>query len=361
MKVLRLLIWFWISIASTTLLKGQTDCMQNFSKAQRAYEEGRLNEVEPLLKNCIRQLAIGDRVKAYRLITLSNIFLDKLTEADDAYAKLLNTDPDYEPTKNEPIELLRLHKSFRTWPTASFGLAGGPILTNADITQYHSVDNSDNPNGFYSAQVAFQFGVVTEYYLANNFSVSPQFYIKTNKLKFEDNLFDFSTLTYTETQNWIEVPIVLRKYFNWRKFNLKPFVSLGASVSFLNKSNAAVLRDVSDGKDATGPDVNTISLRNDQNISALASVGIKKHFRHIYAFLAVSYRRDLLSQVNQDNRYAIPELTYKYGYVDNDYNTSHVSVSIGVSYALYNHKRKTPRLPNGTKNDRDAVVKKRKK
>ncbi|MGB0522097.1 MAG: porin family protein [Flammeovirgaceae bacterium] len=360
MRAIYLLIVISCTLFFPSLLQAQIDCVQRFTEAQKAYEAGKLSEVEGILKDCMRMFTPEERVKAYRLITLAHIFSDKLDEADESYAKLLGSDPDYAPSQSDPLELQYLHKSFKTWPTASFGLAGGPNLTTPNITQYHSVDNSDLPDGVYSNQVSFQIGVVGEYYFGNNYSISPQVFLTTNRLNFEDNLFDFSTLTYQETQQWLEVPIVFKRYFNWRKANVRPFISVGASASFLQKSEAAVVRNVTDGRDATGPDVNTESLRNNRNYSAIASIGIKKHFRHIHAFFTLSYRRDFLSQVNQDKRYNIPELVYRYGYIDNDYNTSYIVASFGISYALYNHKRKVPRIPDTERKVKDSFAKKKK-
>lgn len=361
MKVIRTLILVMILWLPSKMGMAQNDCLQSFTKAQRAYDDGRLKEVERILNTCMRSFTPEEKVRAYRLITLANIFQDHLDEADKSYARLLNADPDYEPKKNDPIELQYLHTSFRTWPTASFGLVGGPNLTVPSITKYHSVDNSDLPNGDYAEQMSFQFGAAGEFYLSKKFSISPQVLLTTNKLKFEDNLFDFSTLSYTETQQWVEIPVSIKRYFDWKKTNVIPFISLGASASFLQKSSAEAIRDVADGKDATGPNVNTIDLRNKINYSAIGTIGIKKHFRHIHAFVSVSFKRDIFNQVDEAKRYNIPELTYKYGYVDNDYTTSYFIASVGISYALYQHRRIKPRIPDLEKRAKEPLAKKKKK
>lgn len=359
MKVTHLLILILCGMLLPKALWAQTDCSQSYLQAQRAYDAGRLGEVERLLKSCIRTFTPEERVKAYRLITLANIFLDKLDEADESYSKLLNADPDYEPVDSDPKELQYLHQSFKTSPTATFGIAAGPNLTTPNISTYHSVDNTTVPQGVYSDQVAFQLGLVSEFYFGKDYSISPQLFFTTNKLKFEANLFDFSMLTYTENQTWLEVPIVIKRYFNLKKAGLKPFVSLGAAARFLQKSDASAVRDVTDGRDATGPNINTLSLRNTQNYSAIASVGVKKHFRHVHAFLTLSYRQDLLSQVDRNKRYAIPELIYKYGYVDNDYNTAYLTATVGISYALYKPKRKVPRIQPNQSKTKDSVARKK--
>ena len=350
-----------VFIALPTSLIGQTECAQSYSKAERAYEEGRLNEVEGILKNCLKNFTSEEKVKAYRIITLAHIFSDRLDEADDSYARLLNADPDYEPSKSDPIEYQHLHNSFRNWPTASVGISGGPNVTIPTITQRYSLENSeDNTPGFYTDQASFQVGIVGEYYLGKRLSISPQILISSTKLKYEERLFDFSTLNYAETQNWIETPIMLKYYLHWKKLNVYPIISLGASASFLQKSTASVVRSVDDGKDATGPDVTITSLRNKQNYSGIVSLGLEKHFRHIHAFINLSYKRDIFTQVDKDKRYNIPELVYRYGYVDNDYTTAYLVASVGISYVFYNHKRITPRIPDLERKSNSFVKKKRK-
>jgi len=359
MKIQYLLICV-LTLVQMPFLQAQ-DCAQSYSKAERAYENGHLNEVEGLLVTCMRTFTADEKVKAYRLITLAHIFSDRLDEADDSYARLLDADPDYEPSKNDPIEYRNLHNSFRTWPTASVGLVAGPNITFPSIANYHGVDNTALQEGNYSSQVSFQAGITGEYYLGKRLSVSPQLLLVSNQLKFEDNLFDFSTLDYTENQSWIQTPIMFRYYLNTKRANLHPFISLGASASFLRRSTASVIRDVVDGRDVTGPDVVVSELRKERNYSALGAFGIEKHFKHIHASIKFSYQRDLMKQVDKDRRYSIPELVYRYGYVDNDYRTSYFVLSVGISYVFYNHKRIKPRIPDFDKKNKESLVKKKRK
>lgn len=358
MKRIYLLLVIIISLSQT--LMGQTQCAQSYSKAERAYENGRLDEVEGILQNCMRNFSPEEKVKAYRIITLAHIFSDRLDEADKNYALLLDVDPDYEPSASDPIEYHYLHESFKRWPTASIGILGGPNLTVPTITQRYSLDNSeDNTPGIYGRQASFHFGIMGEYYLSKRLSISPQILISTTQVNYEESLFDFSTLQFNETQNWIEMPILLRYSMHWKKLNIYPIISIGASASFLQKSEASVVRNVEDGKDATGPNITITSLRKSQNYSGIASLGFKKHFKHLHAFINVSYKRDLLTQVNQDKRYSVSELIYRYGYVDNDYKTSYFTASVGISYVFYNHKRIKPRIPDLEKKNNSFAKKKR--
>ncbi len=66
-----------------------------FMEAEKAYNIGRFEYVDSLLSSHVLELESAQTVRAYRLLTLSNMFLDRNDQAEQYAAKLLSIDPYY--------------------------------------------------------------------------------------------------------------------------------------------------------------------------------------------------------------------------------------------------------------------------
>lgn len=66
-----------------------------FQEAEKAYNLGRFEYVDSLLANHMAELNSTQTVRAYRLLTLSNMYLDRNDVAEGYVTKLLNIDPYY--------------------------------------------------------------------------------------------------------------------------------------------------------------------------------------------------------------------------------------------------------------------------
>src|SRR5215467_3982389 len=88
---------------------------QTLRLARSVYEQGRLHEIPDLINKNIAQFSKTELVDAYRLLTLSYIYLEEPEKADESMQKLLQTEHFYEPNPNvDPAEFIGLYKTFRT-------------------------------------------------------------------------------------------------------------------------------------------------------------------------------------------------------------------------------------------------------
>ena len=71
-----------------------TSCAQTLRLAQSVYDQGRLQELNGILQNCLQNgFTKQERVEAYKLLTLSYIYQEEPEKADEAMLDLLRTDP----------------------------------------------------------------------------------------------------------------------------------------------------------------------------------------------------------------------------------------------------------------------------
>jgi len=115
-----LLISYLLLLATFTLTAQEAN--QAYLDAKAAYEIGDFHKVEASLEGKMETLNKQDQILAYRLLTLSCIYQDRLEDADKYAAMLLNLDPFYTAYSDSPrfADILeRLKKGSSTITTAS--------------------------------------------------------------------------------------------------------------------------------------------------------------------------------------------------------------------------------------------------
>src|SRR5690349_4248403 len=117
-RILFFFALFFLSIVwsygqNTTSPTQQTaNCTQVLRLARAVYEQGRLHELETLLKDCLAGevgttngfSTVQEKVDAYRLLCLSYIYLEEPTKADEAMQGILDTDHFFAVNPTDPAE-----------------------------------------------------------------------------------------------------------------------------------------------------------------------------------------------------------------------------------------------------------------
>ena len=92
----------------------ESNMRQVYEQAEEAYSIGRIEQAMTLLNNNIDNVQGGLKQSAYRLMALCNLGMDKTVEAEACVTALLNADPYYTPSAQDPIrfaDLVNLMKS----------------------------------------------------------------------------------------------------------------------------------------------------------------------------------------------------------------------------------------------------------
>ncbi len=344
-KLLPTLLFLFLSICSYAQL---TSGAQTLRLARATYEQGRLHEIPSILESFLPKFNRQEKVEAYKLLTLSYIYLEEPEKADDAMLKLLQTDHYFEINlKDDPAEFIALYRTFRTVPIYRIGAKLGANATQPNVKSYLP---SNDGTSKYDFGIGFQGGIVGEYPLAKNLVLSAELNLQLKSFNYENkvsktDLSNGETLEYTTTgkekQTWLSIPISIQYAF-LKKSKLNPYIALGVSADYLTKATSTFSRSKTDRSSYEEQSENITFQRNQFNISALASAGIKIKVPNGFAVAEARYMYGLATITNSENIYDLYTKSIPTdGYVDALFSINSVSFTIGYVYNVFNPKKRT--------------------
>lgn len=323
-----------------------TSCAQTLRLARSTYEQGRLHEIPTLLEKCIASgFSQRERVEAYKLLSLSYIYLEEPEKADAAMLNLLRTDHYFEINKDaDPAEFIALYKTFRTHPIYRIGAKLGANASQPNVKSYLP---SNDTKGKYAMGLSFQGGFTGEIPITKKLTLSPEVIFQLKNFNYESTKtiidlgtgeeLDFTTIS-KENQSWLSVPISVQYYPLTSKFN--PFVSLGLSADYLLSAKNTFQRTKEDRTSYDEQTENILLQRNQFNLSALASIGAKVKVPNGFAVAEVRFSYGLTQVTNDENLYALSGKTIPTdGYVDGLFSMNTVSFTLGYVYNVFNPKK----------------------
>jgi hypothetical protein len=340
-----LLILFILTIFGK--VSGQNNCPQTLKKAQDTYDEGRISEVPELLEECLKTkdgFSKAEKIDAYKLLTLTWLYFNERTKAEETMHHFLVLNPEYEINQAiDPTEFINLYNSFRTTPVLIYGIKVGFNGQDVNVIRNFSIDNSSIKRGNYKSPINMQVGLSFEIPLKKKLSLLTELNLTKKNYQYKDQLLEFSTVEFSEKQTLLEVPLLL--HFNLRKNKFSPYFNLGGTFSYLLSDKAIVTRkDNRDGTqlDVPGPEIKITDLRHRlmYNLSIGAGFKFKNLIGNGYLILDLRYNIGLRNIVKPENRGTNPELLYNYLYLDNDFTMNSFVFSIGYSLPKYKPKIK---------------------
>jgi len=326
-----------------------TSCAQTLRLAQSTYEQGRLHEVPSLLQAC---LANGfnkqEKVTAYKLLTLSYLYLEEPEKADEAMLNLLRTDPYFEINPAvDPAEFVGLYRTFRTKPIYRVGVTLGVNATQPNVTS--SVETASNSKSEYKYGVAFQVGGNFEIPMKNEkLTINPS-------LLFQQKAFDveskvnrgtdsegnelFNTTTGREQQAWIALPVTVQYAFSKSRFN--PYVAAGISTDYCLRSDITI-ETAQDNAGAVQEKVVALE-RNKINLSALVAAGGKLRIFGGYFTGEVRFQYGLLNVNSEEKAYDNSDVVFSNNLGDSVFKLNSLSLTVGYVQNIFNPKKLTRR------------------
>lgn len=318
---------------------GQKSCPQKLEEAEELYDMGQINRVEALVNPCLEEgFSKGEKVRAYRLLTLCNLYYNEDEKAKEAMEKLLKVDPEYKIKEFDPSEFRTLHKAFRTIPVFITGIkasVGGMGLY--DITNYNDI-NSTGYSATYKPDISYSAGICFETPIFQEFSVVYEFYYSAYSYSFENKPLDYAEISYKETVSGIDVPVLLQ--WNILEGNFVPYVNAGSSFNMLLSSQASFYRRDYEGDQYREPvtsDIDLTDSRNKYNFSIAAGVGFrwKNFLGRGYLTFDIRYTRYMKTLVNPENRAENPEMMYSYLTTDNVFKIQNTQFLVGYKIPIY--------------------------
>jgi hypothetical protein len=131
------------------------DCANALIEAEQLINSGKVEAVSEVLNNCLDKLSREDRVEAFKKLSIAYLLLDDPDAAERSFLALLNLDPEFRVSANDPIELHYLAQQYITTPIISLNVkAGGNIsaisVIHSNSTNAEYNDTSYKPRGGYN-------------------------------------------------------------------------------------------------------------------------------------------------------------------------------------------------------------------
>src|SRR5687768_8357487 len=113
MRVYKHIILVLIIFLLPFFASGQNTCSQTLLKAQIAYYEGRAEEVSTILEACLKDgFTEEEKSQAYRLLTLTHLYLNETQQAENSMLSFLRLNHYYKINEAvDPTEFINLYQS----------------------------------------------------------------------------------------------------------------------------------------------------------------------------------------------------------------------------------------------------------
>lgn len=352
-----LIFFILVNFLSVTQLLAQDQCTVSLNEAEDKYDQGRLYEIPEMLQSCLSEgFSKEQKIRAYRLLTLTYLLLDYYEEADKTYLELLKLSPEY--TTNEeldPMELINHSEKFTTKPI--FYLTLGKVGVNysfANVLLDYSLSSSNNNSSKYSSNFGFDLGLGAEMVLIQNLHIAAEIYYSRKSVHLKDTHWDFYTTNMDIVHSDIEVPIMLK--YNFFRGKVNPFVLGGVKPEFLLGSSIQKIEGVylAESEDDPGnfeeyparlrEKINTNEMRNRFNYSMFLGAGLNYKIGLNYIVFEARYAMGMLNVTNVKNRWREDftdgrDLKFPPGQVNDDFKLNSLSVLIGFVKPLYKPRK----------------------
>jgi hypothetical protein len=307
------------------------DCVTNIEKVLAAYD-----------------LKKSDRVHALELAAKASVEAGDQGKADTYINVMLKLFPHYDLKEEENSESFnRLVKKYKIHPAISLG-----VRNTADFMKYNTMKvityngiSYDTPYQKELEGILNDFGIM--YYgfaeLEFNKGISLNGDLTFKWTNFNRDLASAPPiqLTFWEHDNYMEIPIYIKKYFKVSK-NYMAYAAAGMGWLCLLSATATadIYFQASDSLMGLR-DFNMLPYRNRNTFEWLAGAGFGYKYRNLRMFFDVRYCGGLGSITNPEKGYGSETLVNDFLYVDNTVRLTQFELGVSISYTLFNSVKKT--------------------
>jgi Outer membrane protein beta-barrel domain len=328
-------------------------CVQNIETAQQRYDEGRIQDIQALLKECLEadNYTKAEESQALRLLTLSYIFLDDEEKSEATILRLLTANHEFEVNPAiDPTEFINLYDRYRTKPLFNLGVRYIVNFSQPIFTGLNSALSLSNGRPTYST-VFGNFGISLnfEYEFADNFIIYPEIQYKSMKVSSTfsqpsaSGIPNYLTIDKYEDQNWLSLPVSVKYNISFKSMpSIKVYANLGGSVDLLLNSNIpsdkGTLQTLNDP--VVGSTINDTNDHSRLNFGILAGAGITYKLgegflsvegRYVYSLTNVTKSEAVLNPGNPQK--------FNTGNQEDLYRLNHVAISLGYTRHMYYPKK----------------------
>ena len=325
-------------IVGIRFLPGQTDCGQTLIQAERAYYTGRFGEVQPMLVNCLEGGFDKDqKTQAHRLMALSAIFSRNYERADTSLWHMLLNNPQYEFSTQDPPEFRRRVEHFNVHPmvevTANLGL----------VQPYFKVSEVYNSRLLpavvaYKGNTGIHLGLSAACYFTKNISFRAGYEWQHYSFTIE-NGDSLNTALLTETQSRTQWQTALGYHRIFKRFGLQAYA--GIAYATLQKARGYLVLNRNNSSDEIDFNYSNLPFRRNSQLRPLVELKANVPQKDKWMFsLSVRYELGIQNMTNTGNRFADPSRATTFEWIEDDFKSSTLMVSLGISKLFYRIKLK---------------------
>lgn len=346
---------------TTAFSQTGSNCTQTLRLMRTTYEQGRLHELPAMSDACLaaaegKGFTKEERKEAYRLLTLTYIYLEEPEKADESMLKLLETEHFYEVnTAIDPAEFVALFNKFRHDPIFRYGIKLGGNMTLPATSTYHNIGSTAGGKGSYSLAGNIQITLMFEKdmpYLKKLIVLAPEIswtnrnygYSNPNLGTLDTDpgapVSSISNQEFSFKQQWLDVNGIVQ-YKLRNTLSRQYYVGLGPGASLLLGSSNQASTTIGTGAQkytVTGPAVDDAKSYNKIVYSITLVAGAKLKFGGLYLTGDIRYQYGISNVVNATSR-TNSEIAFDYWGGYNDYRMSNIMFNIGVLIPKFTPKK----------------------
>lgn len=322
------------------------DCSAVLDEAKDEFDAGHLEVISGLLNDCLRNgFTDAQKIDAYRLLTITHLYLDFPYEAEQSFMKLLEIDHEYRILPTDPIELQYLSKKFITTPIVSFSGKAGANVSFVSVLHRNTVSAEPDNNWKYVPRYGFNVLGGMDLHFNKVVSLNIEAELSSRSYRYEDSLFTTESqyLEQTRTNLHASLPISLKLTYPGKTYY--PYIYGGYSPSYTLISQGKNIRDPRANEIIDGPTVNLIGKTKDFSHSLIFGIGVKRRFKYNYVFADLRYRLGMTNMLDETKQFDITnqqinEEIFRYLQIGDDYRWNGIELTIGYIIPKYKVRAK---------------------
>jgi len=338
------------------IVQGQTPCSQKLDEAQRNFEEGHFYGIPALIKDCIdRGFTKEQKIQAYKLLTITYLYIDDPFGAESSYLELLKLDPEHKVDPSiDPVEIIYLNEKFTTTPFFTLQvLKAGVNASNVTVINNYGADNTSNSLQKYKTGLGFTFGVGVDGNFNKFLSLGLEASFERRSYKYSNTFFGEDQQGYKENLTGLSIPLFLRFTYPTKKWH--PYIYAGYALKLnLLSSFVDLSFDNITGQSSQLvqiPNQNGGIYRNKLTTALIGGIGVKYRINYEYLSFDIRMNAGLLNYQKVNSRYKLNNedpgkltdpnsLSNPLGIVLDDIRVNDLTFSIGYVKPLYKPRKK---------------------
>ena len=278
--------------------RGQ-DCSVKLRDAENRFNEGLVEEVPTLLRECLANgFTKAEELTAYQIIIRSYLYDDKIDLAEQTMLEFLRKNPEYEIRSTDNADFIYLLGKFKVKPVLQISLKGSANLSFISVMESNSLSGDPVEGKYSNGSTTYGLGIDARYMITDKIEIGAGIDYSQLGFSYREPLLDFTWVNYSEKQQRLELPVEV--YYSPKKYGLfHPYVKAGTGLA-LNFSTVAVVNteniDVNNAVPHTGEPENRNPARNFADPFMIAGLGCKVKLPHSYFFVDVSTRMGIRNQ-----------------------------------------------------------------